>query len=97
MNVRNHPDTEQLSAYVHNPESKDSGDVALHLATCADCRSLIHAMEVMQSNLSEIEYNAVSQSVAQDEGLKQALEQQTIERYLDGQLSSDEGQDIEHL
>lgn len=97
MNVRNHPDTEQLSAYVHNPESKDSGDVALHLATCAECRSLIHAMEVMQSNLSEVEYNAVSQSIAQDESLKQALEQQTIERYLDGQLSSDEGQDIEQL
>jgi hypothetical protein len=96
MAMTQHPTKDTLLAYLEAPEQADFADLRLHIAACSDCRRNI----VKLHNVREtIQQTGVYQTGIDgpSELLTEALEQQTIERYLDGQLPDPQAAQVKTL
>lgn len=83
----NHPDTEQLNAYVQDPIADDYRQLRLHLAACVDCRQQVKLLSNLKINLREVEAEQYQHAVSQNDELNEILQTQLIEEYVDGQLN----------
>lgn len=91
MSASTHVDIDVLIDYLATPHSADAGKVGLHLAECAACRSRLKTLSAMRGHLTVVAGDAYDVSVGSDAQLGQMLENQDIERYVDGGLA-DEGE-----
>lgn len=90
----NHPDIEQLTAYLTNPQSEDFSELCLHLASCVDCRAEVTVLAELKENPFP---GLVEAGPDPDDAFDKASQEQLIEKYVDGVLTSEEGQEIETL
>ena len=92
MNTTTHPNTEALAAFLADPQAAEFEELSLHLASCGDCRSQVKVLSALQENPAIID-SAYRQPAAGDTAdLEQAMQQQQIEYYVDGQLQGEEKQ-----
>ncbi|MCK4871069.1 MAG: hypothetical protein KAS93_08170, partial [Gammaproteobacteria bacterium] len=90
MSSMEHPDTEQLSAYMHDPGADDYRQLRLHLISCVDCRQQVKLLSDLNINLGEVESEQYQHAVSENGELHEVLQSQLIEEYVDGQLNSNE-------
>lgn len=90
----NHPDSEQLNAYVQDPGADQYRQLRLHLLGCASCRAEVGLLAELKADLPEIEAQQYRQMLSRDEALNSLLHTQLIEEYVDGRLADEEQQRI---
>lgn len=84
-----HPDSTLLSAYLHHPEATAHLSIALHLASCVECREALGLMTLLKAQLSERR----GQVRIKDQDEKDAQ----IARYLNEALPDEEKVQIETM
>ena len=94
MSSMNHPDSEQLNAYIQDPLGDDYRQLRLHLVACVDCRQQVDLLSNLKTNLLEIEGEQYQHAVSQNDELHEVLQTQLIEKYIDGQLNKGEQQRV---
>jgi len=97
MKQFDHPDSEQLTAYLRAPQANDYRDLRLHLVNCRDCRQQVNLLSDLHNNLPVLDSDQHQQAVAQHNELHEVLQSQLIEKYVDGQLSQTERQRVKRL
>lgn len=90
----NHPDTEQLTAYLTNPQSGEFMDLRLHLARCVDCRAEVSVLAELKENPLP---GLAEAGLDSDDAFHNATQEQLIEKYVDGVLDGEERQEVETL
>ncbi len=87
---------ETLLAYLEDTESDKYTDVRLHLATCRDCRDKLQRLSNVQKSIkhSGLLQNSLADSSPQ---LVSALDQHSIERYIDGELDAPQSASVQQL
>jgi hypothetical protein len=84
-----HPTRDILLAYLEDAEQAQFADVRLHIATCSDCRGTLQQLNNLQHTLKTTgPYQNRLETISPQ--LASALQRQTIERYVDGDLSPPE-------
>jgi hypothetical protein len=86
MSTTTHPHIEQISGYLSNPTSKEHRELGLHLAQCSDCRAMADTLSKLENHLESLNSDAYHLSMQSDPELRQMLEDQSIENFVDGQL-----------
>lgn len=89
-----HPETEQLTAYLSNPQSCEFKELSLHLAVCESCRSEVSLLTAIKSNAHELGSGQKDEFIKTDSHLKN-IDEQKIEEYVDNLLSGKEKQNRE--
>jgi hypothetical protein len=84
-NPTSHPQRDTLLAYLEAAEKPEFAAVRLHIASCGDCRAMLQRLANLQHTLQTTGLQHNRFEPASDQ-LISALEQQTIERYVDGDL-----------
>lgn len=97
MNQNHHPDIETLQGYLDMPESSQYNTLRLHLATCGTCRMQVNRLNQLQQELKTMVPQQVTDFSSLSSPMKTALQEQTIERYVDGKLDETERSQIETL
>lgn len=75
MKLNQHPDDQQLQAYLQEPEADRFIDISLHLASCVDCRQQLAGMQKFKSIYHQLKGVALSDQQQQrvDEFTQQSL------------------------
>lgn len=97
MSSMNHPDTEQLTAYLADPAAEDYRRLRMHLMTCGDCRALAGLLANLRENLHEIETEQYQQMISQNNELGEMLHARLIEKYVDGSLHESDQQRVSDM
>jgi anti-sigma factor RsiW len=85
-----------LLTYLEDADNASFADVRLHIASCQDCRAKLHRLNKMQDCLRKTgPYQ--NRLAAASPQLANALDQQAIERYIDGELQAPESAPIKQL
>lgn len=90
MHTSNHPDLDQLNAYIRDPVALDYQHVRLHLATCAACRQQVSLLVDLHDHLPEVESDLYQQDVTDNTELQRVLQSHILEGFVDGHLSEPE-------
>ena len=94
--MKQHPTMDTLLAYLEDAEHADFADVRLHLATCRDCRAEVQRLTNLHQCLQSTgPYQHRLAGVSPQ--LASALEQHTIERYVDGELDAHHSASVTQL
>lgn len=84
-----HPTRDTLLAYLEDADQAQFANVRLHIATCSDCRGTLQQLNSLQQTIKTTgPYHNRLETVSDQ--LASALQQQTLERYIDGELSAPE-------
>jgi hypothetical protein len=101
MKIESHPDTENIIAFIDNPDSQEYKDLELHLASCSDCRQQATRLSTLQKDIQSADFmqHLVKQEVKQKKSneLETAVVDGKIESYINGSLNKNEQQDIDTL
>lgn len=75
MKLNQHPDDQQLQAYLQEPEADRFIDISLHLASCVDCRQQLAGMQKFKSIYRQLKGVVLSNQQQQrvDEFTQQSL------------------------
>ncbi len=94
--MKEHLTMDTLLAYLEDAENTDFADVRLHIATCRDCRVNIQKLTQLQNSVRN---TGPSQNLLKEVSpqLANALDQQAIERYIDGELDTTQSESITQL
>jgi hypothetical protein len=94
--MKQHPTMDTLLAYLDDAENSDFAEVRLHIATCRDCRASIDNLTRLQQSVRDSGpfQHRLAEVSAQ---LASALDQQAIERYVDGELDATQRESIAQL
>ncbi|MCG6969797.1 MAG: hypothetical protein PVF34_08620 [Gammaproteobacteria bacterium] len=91
-----HPTKDTLLAYLEAADQADFAAVRLHIASCGDCRVALQRLNNLQHTLQTTgPYQNRLQAVSAQ--LTSALEQQSIERYVDGELHGMEAVSVKQM
>gem|GEM_PF-1716669 len=94
--MKAHPTMDTLLAYLENAEHEDFTDVRLHIATCGDCRAKLQRLTNLQDairNSGPEQHRLASASAT----LTNALDQQLIEQYVDGELEASQRASVKQM
>ena len=94
MTTSNHPELEQLNAFARQPHGEEFRQLRLHLVTCRDCRKQVSMLAEMHDLLPGVQAKDLDMAISNDDSFSQALHNQQIERYVDGQLDDGEKQAV---
>lgn len=94
--MKNHPPMDTLLAYLEDAESDRFTGVRLHIASCNDCRATLQRLHNQQETIRNTGpyQNRLAGASPQ---LAQTLDQQHIERYVDGDLSATQSASVKQL
>ena len=95
-NPTHHPEKDTLLAYLEAAENPEFAAVRLHIASCGDCRAMLQRLNNLQNTLQTTGLQLNRFEPASDQ-LISALEQQSIERYIDGDLPEAESDSIKKM
>ena len=96
MATTQHPTMDTLAAYLEAPEQADFKELRLHIAACGECRGNIVKLHTVQNTLQQSGWlhSRIDSPSAQ---LAEALQQQSIERFIDGELQGAQAAHIRAL
>ncbi len=97
MSITNHPDTEQLNAYIRNPAADDYRQLRLHLMKCTDCRSEVDLLMNLQNHFAELADENPQEMMIDSDDANGILHAQMIKNYIDGQLDERQKQQLVNM
>jgi len=97
MNTTTHPNTEDIVAYLEDPQAEVFTDICLHIAHCQACRHLAEKLSVVEKSIKRDGAMLFRSESDKTPELMQAQEQNLIESYVDGQLQGEEQANIKSL
>lgn len=97
MNTTTHPHTEDIIAYLEDPQAEVFTDICLHIAQCQSCRHMTEKLSMIEKSIKydgAVFYRTESNKTQE---LIEAQDQNLIESCIDGQLQADEATKINDL
>lgn len=91
MNSSNHPDAEQLSAYLAEPTANRFSQLRMHLLDCHDCRSELDFLSALKEHLPGLNTETYQQSLGSSDDFSRMVDRQEIEQFVDGKLDDESG------
>ncbi len=101
MKIDTHPNSEDIAAFLEEPDSLEYNELELHLASCSGCRSQLNRLSQLQKDIQSS--NFIQQQLMQgltakkSSDLESALSDEKIENYVDQNLAENEYQHIDNL
>lgn len=94
--MKQHPTMDTLLDYLEDAENVKFTDMRLHIATCVVCRNQLQRLSSLQQSIKHSGplQNRLAETSSQ---LTSALDQHSIERYIDGELDDAQSASIQQL
>lgn len=92
MNVKDHPELEELQKYLINSAAAEYSELRLHLAQCSECRSQVDGLNALK-HISQLPAETLNDTLTAT--LTEAQHQQ-IQDYINDDLSLNENRDEDH-